>query len=87
MKIPSLSKVPDNKKFEFAARYYDPVKEDIDNRKSLIASELGMKNGTERFRMRAKLAFERSEKHETKPMVTQFLIAGALLALIYFIFV
>lgn len=47
MKIPSLFKTPRNQKFGIVPRYYDPIKEEIDQRTSLIKREMNMeKNGT-----------------------------------------
>lgn len=40
MKIPSLVKLPKYSKFNFEPRYYDPVKEDIENRTQMIRAEL-----------------------------------------------
>ena len=36
MKIPSLNRLPNHKRFDYTARFYDPVKEEIENRKSQI---------------------------------------------------
>lgn len=40
MKIPSLSRLPKYKSFNFEPRYYDPIKEDIKNRTERIKGEL-----------------------------------------------
>lgn len=40
MKFPSLTKIPRYQRFNIEPRYYDPVKEDIERRTSLIESEL-----------------------------------------------
>ena len=40
MKFPSLVKLPKYNKFNFDPRYYDPVKEDIENRTRRIKEEL-----------------------------------------------
>ena len=39
MKIPSLVKLPKNKKFNFGPRHYDSVKEDVEQRISKIKNE------------------------------------------------
>ncbi len=36
MKIPSLNRLPNHKRFDYTPRFYDPVKEDLENRKSHI---------------------------------------------------
>lgn len=35
MRLPSFIKLPNNRKFKFSARHYDPIKEDLDQRVSL----------------------------------------------------
>ncbi len=44
MKIPSLFRIPDYKRFNFEPRYYDPVKEDIENRTARIKFDLSEKS-------------------------------------------
>ena len=46
MKFPSLLKIPDHKKFKLPNRYYDPIKEDIQNRTELIKAELKRRNSS-----------------------------------------
>lgn len=50
MKLPSFIRLPNNRKFKFSPRHYDPVKDDIDQRVS------GIKN--------SKKYFSRSKKTE-----------------------
>ncbi|WKN41615.1 hypothetical protein [Tunicatimonas pelagia] len=40
MKLPSLTRLPNYRKFSFEPRYYDPIKEDIEERTSRIEQEL-----------------------------------------------
>lgn len=40
MKIPSLFKIPNHQRFYIKPRYYDPVKEDVENRERLIIAEI-----------------------------------------------
>lgn len=40
MKIPSLIKIPKHQRYNVEPRYYDPVKEDIEQRTSRIKKEL-----------------------------------------------
>ena len=42
IKLPSLTKKPKYQRFHIEPRYYDPIKEDIENRTSRIKAELGM---------------------------------------------
>lgn len=46
MKIPSLTRIPNYRKFSFEPRYYDPIKEDIEVRTSRIKQELRQHAGT-----------------------------------------
>ena len=39
MKIPSLFRTPSNQRFEFSARHYDPIKEEIQERIERIRQE------------------------------------------------
>ena len=41
MRFPSLFRLPSNQQFEIKPRYYDPVKEFVEQRKSLVNSETG----------------------------------------------
>ena len=40
MKIPSLTRLPNHRRFSFEPRYYDPIKEDIAERTSRIEQEI-----------------------------------------------
>lgn len=40
MKFPSLTRLPNNRRFNIEPRYYDPVKEDIEERTSRIKQEI-----------------------------------------------
>jgi len=40
MKIPTLTRLPSHRKFNFEPRYYDPIKEDVEERTSRIKQEL-----------------------------------------------
>lgn len=40
MKFPSLTRLPSNRRFNIEPRYYDPVKEDIEERTSRIKQEI-----------------------------------------------
>ncbi len=44
MKFPSLLKTQTNKRFSIQPRYYDPVKEDIENRTDRIKRMIDVKN-------------------------------------------
>lgn len=40
MKVPSIIKIPKHQRYEVTPRYYDPVKEEIEQRTSRIKAEL-----------------------------------------------
>ena len=40
MKIPSLTKIPKYSRFSYEPRYYDPIKEDIENRVSQLKTQI-----------------------------------------------
>ncbi len=40
MKIPSLIKIPNHQRFYIKPRYYDPIKEEVENRERLIIAEI-----------------------------------------------
>lgn len=52
MRFPSLFRLPSNQQFEIKPRYYDPVKEFVEQRRSLVNS----KEGTEG---NSRITFER----------------------------
>jgi len=43
MRFPSLLKIPHHKRFNLQPRYYDPIKEDIENRTDLMRSEMKLR--------------------------------------------
>lgn len=73
MKIPSLSRMPKYKRFKFEPRYYDPVKEDIQNRTERIKGELKVTSGAG-HREQIKSAFSRREQRERSSDFMQLLL-------------
>jgi hypothetical protein len=65
MKLPSLIKTPNNQKFAVKPRYYDPIKEDIENRTSRIKAEMGMGDSDTDFGYRSQISgsFRKNMKH------------------------
>ncbi len=82
MKIPTLSRLPKNKRFNFQPRYYDPIKEEIEERTSRIKSELD-KSSTQSYRDNISSAFRRRSRTDKKSGVMQFGFV-ILFALIFF---
>lgn len=88
-KFPSIVKLPRHQKFSYAPRFYDPVKEDIDNRTALIKSslrhekKLSDRNPEEaaQYRNRISMAYNRRGQMERKSSLTQVVIAVGLIVL------
>jgi len=80
MKIPSIIRIPRYERFSYEPRFYDPIKEDIDNRrqrvKRIIAAD--KKSGARSSRARLEGAFT---KHAPKKESEGFLrlIIGTIL--------
>jgi hypothetical protein len=74
MKIPSLSRLSNYKRFSFEPRYYDPVKEDIQNRTQRIKQELKI-TSTNDHREQLKSAFNhRARREKSSDIMQVFLI-------------
>lgn len=82
MRIPTLSRLPKNKRFNFQPRYYDPIKEEIEERTSRIKSEMDV-NTSDAYRENISAAFRRRSRAEKKSGVMQF--AFVILFLLIFI--
>lgn len=67
MKLPSLTKKPKYQRFHVEPRYYDPIKEDIEQRTSRIKSELGMSDAEVDAGFSSKItgSFRKNMKHAT----------------------
>lgn len=71
MRLPSFIKLPNNRKFKFSARHYDPIKDDLDQRIS------NSKNTKKKY-------FNRNHKsNEVSASKLQLLIAFLLSFLIF----
>lgn len=68
MKLPGLFRKPRYQRFHVEPRYYDPIKEDIDNRTRRIKSELGMSDNDDLdagYRSQISGSFRKNMKHAT----------------------
>ena len=90
MKIPSLIKIPKHQRFYIKPRYYDPVKEDVENRERLIIAEINSekKKGTYEPGTRISSAFGRAKSKRDNGSVLQFLFVilmlGGTVGYLYF---
>ena len=73
MKFPSLSRMPGYKRFNFEPRYYDPVKEDIQNRTERIKGELKI-TSSDSHREHLKNAFSHRARREKSSDFMQLLL-------------
>lgn len=87
MKVPSLTRLPKNKRFNFQPRYYDPVKEEIDERTRRIREELDSE-ASESYRERISTAFRRRSRANKSAGIMQFgfviMFAGIFFGYIFF---
>lgn len=65
MKVPSLLRIPKHQKFHIQPRYYDPVKEEIEQRISNIKKEMEGENNEDstQYRSRMRGAFVRQKSY------------------------
>ena len=75
MKLPSLFRTPRHQRFSITPRYYDPIKEDIDNRTSRIRKELEIsKEGKTIQPSSMPGSFSRRLKENKKTSIVQLLL-------------
>lgn len=70
MRLPSFIKLPNNRKFKFSARHYDPIKDDLDQRVSIS------KNSKKKY-------FNRNTSNGINTLKLQLIIAFFLSFLIF----
>jgi hypothetical protein len=88
MRIPSLSKIPQYKRFSFEPRYYDPVKEEIKNRTELIEQDIKNTNRVDGAKVRITEAFARDRRKKSSginflQLIMVFVISATFIAFIY----
>ncbi len=71
MRLPTLTRLPKNKRFNFQPRYYDPIKEELQERTSRIKSELNQSTSAS-YRENISVAFRRRKRADKKSGVMQF---------------
>ena len=75
MRFPSLFRLPSHQRFNIEPRYYDPIKEEIEERTERIKREQG--NKASEF-MPRRISFERRSRTELNTSFLQLLIAAIL---------
>ena len=73
MKFPSLSRIPKYKRFNFEPRYYDSIKEDIQNRTERIKGELKI-TSSQSHREHIKSAFNNRARRDKSSDFMQLLL-------------
>ncbi|WP_020532195.1 hypothetical protein [Flexithrix dorotheae] len=82
-KIPSLTRLPDHRRFNYDPRYYDPIKEEIEAKENSMRNALNGKDGSEKIKERISGSFKRKSNESKKSFIIQALIA-VLLGVIVF---
>ncbi len=80
MKLPSIIKIPSYQRFNYEPRYYDPVKEDIEERTQRIRRriEADKMRGLHPARARLEGAFARRVPHEDNASFIRLLVGVVL---------
>ena len=85
MNLPGLFKKARYQRFHIEPRYYDPIKEDIENRTSRIKAEMGMSDADvidPGYRSRIEGSFRKNMKHATGNGVDQTILLRLLIMVI-----
>lgn len=78
MKIPSLTRLPRNKKFQYEPRFYDPVKEDIKNRTEEIKKEREHTRQND-YRKHLSEGFARRQRQDRKTSSMQLVLIALMM--------
>ena len=83
MKFPSLFRTAKYQQFKFEPRYYDPIKEEIDQKLAAAKKELqNEKTGETNYQSNISAAFQRRQKAQSKTSTIQLLIALGLFSVV-----
>ena len=77
MKFPSLIRLPRNRRFGFAPRYYDPIKEEIEERTRRIQQELNTGDVSGEY-VPGRITFQRKTQSVPSTSLLQLAIAAIL---------
>lgn len=89
MKLPSLSRLPNNKRFNFEPRFYDPAKEELEQRKAMIERAFEDKNHGDAIKYRISQSFSSSRNSGTVKvnLLQLFMILIVAFAIIGFLYI
>ena len=85
MNLPGLFKKARYQRFHIEPRYYDPIKEDIENRTSRIKAEMGLSDSEKidpGYRSRIEGSFRKNMKHATGGGIDQTVMLRLLIMVI-----
>jgi len=83
MKFPTLTRLPNHRRFNVEPRYYDPVKEDIEERTSRIKQEIRQAKGVhDQLSSGIAGSFSRKANYTKNANILQMLILISLITLI-----
>jgi Flp pilus assembly protein TadB len=77
MRFPSFIRLPRHQRFHYEPRYYDPIKEDLDQRTKLIKKQLTEESNASRGE-RISAQWKRKERQSQKSSVLQLIILAVL---------
>lgn len=91
MKFPSIMRIAKHKRFQFSPRYYNPIKEDIENRTALIEQDIKEEDRqqmnadkrSEMFRSKLQHSMQRRGRQDRKAFLIQAMIAAILFAMVF----
>ena len=84
MKIPSLTPIPKHQKFKYEPRFYDPIKEDIEQRTERIRRTMGENpNLSSNYSSNIHHAFSRRTSENKQSNITQLVVIMLLVATIF----
>lgn len=78
MKFPSIMRVSKYNRFEYQPRYYDPIKEKIDEKLRMARREVGRENKGD-YGSNISAAFQRRQRKSGQSSVLQLIIAVVLM--------
>ena len=82
MKLPSIIKIPSYQRFNYEPRHYDPIKDDIDERRKRIRRSMEANRSNESYTSRSRLegAFRRRGAVEDNSGFLRLIIGAVLFA-------
>ena len=86
MKFPSIIRLPRHRTFNFSNRYFDPIKDELDERTERIKRELqieGEEGVGSKEEFRASIKFERKQAPVRSASAMQLVIAAGLASLCF----